>query len=77
MSLKSSYLNLLENESLYYIREAISISENPVLLYSAGKDSSVLLHLIKEETENPDLIIKTEKVSAEKAADKIIKTFFS
>lgn len=48
MSLKSSYLNLLENESLYYIREAISISENPVLLYSAGKDSYVLLHLIKK-----------------------------
>lgn len=30
-----------------------------------------------EEPDNPDLIIKTEKVSAEKAANKIIKIFFS
>ncbi|MCL5267440.1 MAG: sulfate adenylyltransferase subunit CysD [Bacteroidetes bacterium] len=36
----------LENESIYIIREAIAESQNPVLLYSIGKDSSVLLHLL-------------------------------
>lgn len=38
-------LRNLENESIYIIREAISESQSPVLLYSIGKDSSVLLHL--------------------------------
>ncbi len=38
-------LRRLEDESIYIIREAISESQNPVLLYSIGKDSSVLLHL--------------------------------
>lgn len=38
-------LRNLENESIYIIREAIAESQNPVLLYSIGKDSSVLLHL--------------------------------
>jgi sulfate adenylyltransferase subunit 2 len=41
-----THLKLLEYESIYIIREAISEAENPVLLYSIGKDSSVLLHLI-------------------------------
>lgn len=42
----SKHLQRLENESIYIIREAIAQSENPVLLYSIGKDSSVLLHLL-------------------------------
>lgn len=41
-----NYLKNLENEAIYIIREAIAESENPVLLYSIGKDSSVLLHLL-------------------------------
>ena len=41
-----SHLQKLENESIYIIREAIAQSDNPVLLYSIGKDSSVLLHLL-------------------------------
>ena len=41
-----SHLQSLENESIYIIREAIAEFENPVLLYSIGKDSSVLLHLV-------------------------------
>lgn len=41
MSLKD-----LEAESIYIIREFAAKSENPVLLYSIGKDSSVLLHLV-------------------------------
>jgi sulfate adenylyltransferase subunit 2 len=40
-----SHLDQLEAESIHIIREATAESENPVLLYSIGKDSSVLLHL--------------------------------
>jgi len=40
-----SHLDQLEAESIHIIREAVAESENPVLLYSIGKDSSVLLHL--------------------------------
>ena len=39
------HLRALEAESIHIIREAAAESENPVLLYSIGKDSSVLLHL--------------------------------
>lgn len=38
-------LQQLESESIHIIREAVAQSERPVLLYSIGKDSSVLLHL--------------------------------
>jgi sulfate adenylyltransferase subunit 2 len=38
-------LQRLEAESIHILREAVAESENPVLLYSIGKDSSVLLHL--------------------------------
>ncbi len=41
-----SYLQELEDEAIYIIREAIAVAENPVFLYSIGKDSSVLLHLL-------------------------------
>ncbi len=40
-----THLQRLEAESIHILREAIAESENPVLLYSIGKDSSVLLHL--------------------------------
>ena len=39
-------LNYLESEAIHIIREMISESENPVMLYSIGKDSAVMLHLI-------------------------------
>ncbi|MFD7660752.1 sulfate adenylyltransferase subunit CysD [Actinosynnema sp. NPDC059797] len=39
------HLDRLEAESVHVIREAVAESERPVLLYSIGKDSSVLLHL--------------------------------
>lgn len=38
-------LNELEAESIYIFREVVAKAGNPVLLYSIGKDSSVLLHL--------------------------------
>jgi len=40
-----AHLQQLEAESIHIIREAVAESDNPVLLYSIGKDSSVLLHL--------------------------------
>jgi sulfate adenylyltransferase subunit 2 len=40
-----THLEQLEAESLHIMREAVAESENPVMLYSIGKDSSVLLHL--------------------------------
>ncbi len=40
-----THLQRLEAESIHIMREAAAESENPVLLYSIGKDSSVLLHL--------------------------------
>ncbi len=40
-----SHLDQLEAESIHIIREAVAESDSPVLLYSIGKDSSVLLHL--------------------------------
>jgi sulfate adenylyltransferase subunit 2 len=40
-----THLQRLEAESIDVMREAVSESERPVMLYSIGKDSSVMLHL--------------------------------
>lgn len=40
-----SHLQRLEAESIYIMREVVAECENPVMLYSIGKDSSVMLHL--------------------------------
>jgi len=40
-----THLQSLEAESIQIFREAVSESERPVMLYSVGKDSSVMLHL--------------------------------
>ena len=40
-----SHLEKLEAEAIYIIREVAAECEKPVMLYSIGKDSSVLLHL--------------------------------
>ncbi len=42
---KLSHLDRLEAESIYILRDAVAQAENPVMLYSIGKDSSVMLHL--------------------------------
>ena len=39
------HLEVLESESIHIIREAVAESRRPVMLYSIGKDSSVMLHL--------------------------------
>jgi len=43
--MSSRHLRDLENESIEILREAAAEFDNPVMLYSIGKDSSVLLHL--------------------------------
>ena len=40
-----THLQRLEAESIQIMREAVAESERPVMLYSVGKDSSVMLHL--------------------------------
>lgn len=40
-----SHLDALEAESIYIMREVVAECSNPVMLYSIGKDSSVMLHL--------------------------------
>lgn len=40
-----SHLDKIESESIYILREVVSRFENPVMLYSIGKDSAVMLHL--------------------------------
>ena len=42
---RSSHLDELEAEAIYIIREVAAECEKPVMLYSIGKDSSVMLHL--------------------------------
>jgi len=43
-----SYLTDLEAQSIHILREAVAQAENPVMLYSIGKDSSVMLHLARK-----------------------------
>ena len=45
---QNSYLSDLEAESIHIIREVVSETKNPVMLYSVGKDSSVMLHLAQK-----------------------------
>ncbi len=42
------YLDELESESIYILREAFAQFENPVILFSGGKDSTVITHLAKK-----------------------------
>ncbi len=43
-----THLRQLEAESIHIIREVVAEFENPVMLYSIGKDSSVMLHLARK-----------------------------
>ncbi|AKC59746.1 sulfate adenylyltransferase subunit CysD [Blochmannia endosymbiont of Polyrhachis (Hedomyrma) turneri] len=45
---RSNYLYRLESESIYIFREVVSEFHNPVMMYSVGKDSSVMLHLARK-----------------------------
>ena len=43
-----THLEQLEAESIHIIREVVAEFENPVMLYSIGKDSATMLHLAKK-----------------------------
>jgi sulfate adenylyltransferase subunit 2 len=45
---RPSHLEALEAESIYILREAVAEFSNPVMLYSIGKDSSVMLRLAQK-----------------------------
>jgi sulfate adenylyltransferase subunit 2 len=45
---KLTHLRALEAESIHILREAVAEFENPVMLYSIGKDSSVMLRLAQK-----------------------------
>ncbi len=47
-NLRTSHLKHLEDESIHILREAVAEAENPVMMYSVGKDSSVMLHLARK-----------------------------
>ena len=44
----TSYINPLENEAIYIFREVVAQFENPVLLFSGGKDSITLVRLAQK-----------------------------
>ncbi|MDG2112138.1 MAG: phosphoadenosine phosphosulfate reductase family protein, partial [Actinomycetota bacterium] len=46
--LRLTHLKQLEAESIHIIREVVTQFERPVMLYSIGKDSTVLLHLARK-----------------------------
>ena len=43
-----THLERLESESIHIMRETVSESQKPVMLYSVGKDSAVMLHLARK-----------------------------
>ena len=45
---KLTHLEQLESESIHIMREVVAEAEKPVMLYSIGKDSAVMLHLAKK-----------------------------
>ena len=48
MTFSLAHLEALESESIHIFREAVAQFRKPVLLYSVGKDSTVLLHLARK-----------------------------
>src|ERR1700722_10608310 len=47
-AVRLTHLQQLEAESIFILREVVAECERPVMLYSIGKDSSVLLHLARK-----------------------------
>lgn len=48
MSVALTHLQRLEAESIHILREVVAEAERPVMLYSVGKDSAVMLHLAQK-----------------------------
>ena len=47
-SVSLTHLERLEAESIHILREVVAEAERPVMLYSVGKDSAVMLHLARK-----------------------------
>ncbi|HSG34578.1 MAG TPA: phosphoadenosine phosphosulfate reductase family protein, partial [Sphingomonadaceae bacterium] len=45
---KLTHLDRLEAESIHIMREVVAETQKPVMLYSVGKDSAVMLHLARK-----------------------------
>ena len=43
-----THLDRLEAESIHILRETVAEASRPVMLYSIGKDSAVMLHLARK-----------------------------
>ncbi len=43
-----THLQRLEAEAIHIMREVVAQAEKPVMMYSVGKDSAVMLHLAKK-----------------------------
>jgi sulfate adenylyltransferase subunit 2 len=43
-----THLQRLESESIHIMREVVAENNKPVMLYSVGKDSAVMLHLARK-----------------------------
>ena len=64
-----THLQALEAESIFILREVVATCERPVLLYSIGKDSAVLLHLVARiDPATPVLFIDTRMLFEETLA---------
>ena len=48
MATNPTHLDRLEAESIFILRETVAEAERPVMLYSMGKDSAVMLHLARK-----------------------------
>ena len=48
MSSRLTHLDRLEAESIFILRETVAEADKPVMLYSIGKDSAVMLHLARK-----------------------------
>ncbi len=49
MTAVNGALNALESESIEILREAVASAHMPVMMYSTGKDSSVMLQLARKD----------------------------
>ena len=43
-----THLQRIEAESIHIMRETVAETDNPVMLYSMGKDSAVMLHIARK-----------------------------
>ena len=73
-----SHLDELEAEAIYIIREVAAECEKPVMLYSIGKDSSVMLHLAMkafypEKPPFPFLHVKPQRIWESKCLSTLIR----